>query len=110
MQVAERVPLEAIESSNLAAVGYNPEKKILAVQFKSGAIFHYSDVSLETAQEFYGSESRGRYYAQHIRGKITGRLMTGTCQKCGDEHGWIGEKCTECGTDVYVEPPRKERS
>lgn len=107
---AEKIDLEAIESSNLAAVGYNPEKRILAIQFKSGQIYHYADVSLETATEFYGSESRGRYYAQHVRGKLAGQLMTGECPKCGHKHGWIGDTCSDCGTATYVEIPRPERA
>lgn len=102
MAVAEKVPLEEIVSSNLAAVGYHPEKQILAVQFKDGTIFHYANVPIEDAQAFYGSESRGRYYAQNIRGKLTGQRMTGPCPKCGDE-GWIGEKCHDCGTAHYAE-------
>jgi len=49
---AEKIPLQAFDSTNLAALGYNPAKSILAVQFKSGAIYHYADVSLEVALGF----------------------------------------------------------
>lgn len=104
---AERIPLEAIESSNLAALGYNPEKRILAVQFKNGRIFHYSDCSLELMTEFYTAQSKGSYYAKNIRGKLTGALMTGTCPDCGDAEGWAGEKCDSCGVGVYTLPERK---
>lgn len=99
--MADKIELEPLESSNLAGAGYNKDKQILALQFKDGAIFHYAPVSLEQATDFYGAESKGRHYSQHIKGKIAGQKMTGTCPKCGDKHGWIGETCSDCGTGVY---------
>lgn len=102
-QLAEKIALTAIESSNLAAVGYNEAKKILAVQFKgNGQIFHYAGVSVEDCAAFFGSDSLGRYYSQNIRGKLQAERMTGPCEKCGAE-GWIGERCDDCGTADHVE-------
>jgi hypothetical protein len=105
--VAEKIPLEAVTSSNLAAIGYDPQKKILAVQFRSGAIFHYAGVSLETATAFYAAESKGKHFAHAIRGLYQGEKMTGPCPKCGDT-GWVGDRCEDCGCAAYVATPRKE--
>ena len=106
--MAEKIPLEAIVSSNLQAIGYNPEKRILAIQFKHGGdIYHYADVTPEKAAEFYGAESRGRYYALNIKGKLPGSKMTGTCPQCGDRPGWVGDTCESCGTAAYAETPKK---
>ena len=99
---AEKIPLQAFDSTNLAALGYNPAKSILAVQFKSGAIYHYADVSLEVALGFLQADSVGRYYATTIKGKYPGQRMTGPCPACAAE-GWIGDRCTECGTADYQE-------
>jgi len=104
--MAEKVPLESINSSNLSALGYNPLKKILAVQFKNGKVIHYSDVPLETVQQVYLSPSRGRAYHQIVRGKFHGELMTGECDKCGAQ-GWGGDACEECGCGICVVPERK---
>lgn len=102
--IAERIPLEDVVSSNIQGLGYNLEKRILAVKFKSGAIFHFADVTPAFALEFFGAESKGSFFAQRIKGgKVHGSKMTGTCPNCGDEHGWIGETCSECGTAVYAE-------
>lgn len=98
-----KIPLEVIESSNLAAIGYDPDRKQLAVQFKSGDVFHYDGVDMEFAGRFYAAESRGRFYAGHVKGKITGRKMTGKCRACAGGPGWIGETCTDCGTAPYVD-------
>lgn len=100
------IPQEAIDSSNLRAIGYDRDRHVLAVTFKSGDIFHYADISPELALDFYAAESRGRFYAQQIRGKFTGQKMTGPCESCGDK-GRIGMTCTDCGCGVYVDAPRK---
>lgn len=101
-QLAEKIPLVPIASSNLAAVGYNEAKRILAIEFKSGAIYHYAGVPEEVAGEFAVAESRGKFYAAHIKGKYQGQKMTGPCPNCGDS-GWIGETCQDCGTAEYID-------
>lgn len=103
-----KIPLEAITSSNLAAIGYDPVRQILAVQFLRGDIYHYAGIGLELALELGAAESKGSFYAKRIRGQFQGELMTGTCPKCGDAHGWAGSTCNDCGCDVYVVPPRPE--
>jgi hypothetical protein len=102
-----RIPLETIASSNLAAMGYDPERQRLAVQFKNGSIFYYADIDPGLALEMYAAESRGRFYSERIKGKYTGRRVTGPCPKCGDE-GWIGDRCEDCGTATYVEKERTD--
>lgn len=108
--VAERIPLEPVTSSNLAAYGYNAEKRILAVQFHEGHIFHYAGVPMEKALEFGASDSKGRFYAREIKGKYQAQRMTGTCPQCGSEHGWIGERCTDCGCADYVDARQKAQA
>lgn len=107
--MAEKIPLEPVESSNLAAYGYNVETQTLAVQFKSsGDIMHYDAVPLDLALQFGRAESKGKFYAVSIRGKFTSNKMTGPCPACGDR-GWIGEACTDCGTQRYVREERTPR-
>lgn len=84
-----------IDSSNLKSAGYDEARGILAVEFQSGAIFHYYQVPLQVFEDFGAAESRGRYYAKEIRGKYHGVAMTGKCPACG-AMGLIGEKCDSC--------------
>lgn len=105
---AIRIPLEAVESSSLAAIGYEPSRETLAVQFRSGEIYHYAGVSQATALELYNAPSRGAFYARAIKGRYWGERMTGVCPTCGSAHGWIGELCSDCGCDVYHVVPGKE--
>jgi KTSC domain len=104
-----KVPVEPITSSNLAGIGYDRERQILAVQFKSGAIFHYGNVDLDLATAFYTAGSRGSYYARNIKGKLPGLRVTGPCEKCGRE-GYLGDTCEECGCGQHREPVRQAAS
>ena len=106
MSIAEHISLNGVMSSLLAAIGYNREKQILAVEFSSGVIFHYAGVGPDLWQAFLESPSQGRYYSQHIRGKFQGEKMTGPCANCGAS-GWIGERCADCGTAEYIASPRR---
>jgi hypothetical protein len=106
--IAAHIPMEPVESSNLSAIGYDPERSILAVAFKSGAIFHYATIDQALFFEFYNSLSKGSFYADNIKGKMPGQKMTGECPKCGAKNGWIGETCADCGCEVYMDTRRHE--
>lgn len=63
------IPLTAVEGDQVGAVGYCPETKTLAVQFKHGAaaIYHYGAVKPETHAAFMAAESKGKFHSQHIK-------------------------------------------
>lgn len=58
-----------VESSQVAAVGYSPERKTLAVTFTrgAGAIYHYPNVEPQVYADFVGAESIGSYFGKHIK-------------------------------------------
>ena len=58
----------AVESSNLASVGYDEETKTLEIQFHSGGIFQYDDIEKEVFEDLMNAESHGRYFMSMIRG------------------------------------------
>jgi len=68
-QPRPQIELNPVESNQVAAIGYDPESKTLAVTFTrgAGAIYHYSDVSEETYRAFVGAESIGTFFGQHIK-------------------------------------------
>lgn len=105
---ADGIDREAVDSSNIESIGYSPDRRVLAVEFKSGAIFHYFNVDDEFAVEFYAAESKGKFFAQRIKGKLTGDKMTGPCSSC-HEPGVAGTTCA-CGGTFYKEEKRYERS
>ena len=108
---AIRIPLELVESSAILAIGHDAPKLILAVQFKSGAIWHYATVERFVFNELRDALSIGQYFAANIKGKYPAACMTGECAKCGARHGWIGDVCTDCGCATYVAvAPRPTKS
>lgn len=98
---AHKIPMETITSSNLDAMGYDADARTLAIGFQSGHIHHYFGVPEEIVHDLILAESKGRYYAQFIKGKFTSEKMTGKCDACGDI-GWLGDECTDCGTRHYA--------
>lgn len=58
----------AVESSNLASVGYDEESKTLEIQFHSGGVYEYYDVEKSVYEELMNVESHGRYFMSMIRG------------------------------------------
>lgn len=63
------INMTPVESSQLAAIGYHPATKTLAVSFArgGGAVYHYPDVEPEVHAAFIAAESVGKYFGAHIK-------------------------------------------
>jgi hypothetical protein len=63
------IELNAVNSSQVKAIGYDPATKTLAVSFTrgTGAIYHYPDVAPEIFEAFRAAESIGSFFGQHIK-------------------------------------------
>lgn len=68
-----------VESSNLSAVSWGGEGDgstgSLDVEFKSGAIWRYSEVSRERFDALMKADSKGRYFAREIKPKHKARQV-----------------------------------
>jgi len=60
----DRIP---VNSTNIAAVGYDPEAQLLEVEFVNGGVYQYSNVGQHTHDEFMNSSSKGSYHANFIK-------------------------------------------
>lgn len=64
-----------VSSSNVLAIHYDKQDKVLSIQFKGAAkgikypIYVYSGVSSGTAREFYLAGSKGKFVWSRIRDK-----------------------------------------
>lgn len=56
-----------VKSSNIKQIKYNPESRMLLIQFHSGGIYSYTPVTEEGYQELLKAESHGEYFAKHIK-------------------------------------------
>lgn len=100
------IPQEPVVSSNLAAIGYDLQRQVLAVTFKSGDVWHYASVPSALAEQLFEADSKGKFFSTHIKGKFSAEKMTGPCEKCGDK-GPIGATCTDCGCGTYTRDERQ---
>ena len=58
--------LTPVESSAIAAPGYEPQSRTLFVRFHGGATYAYLQVSAETARAFEAAPSKGAFFAERI--------------------------------------------
>ncbi|HEX6040495.1 KTSC domain-containing protein [Longimicrobium sp.] len=62
--MVQRVP---VESSNIAAVGYVPERRVLQIEFVGGRIYEYAGVPSTVHDGLMRAPSKGTFFARHIR-------------------------------------------
>ena len=66
--------MKPVKSSQIHAVGYDPDKRVLRIQFLSGkerlpgSIYEYDDISPEQADALVKAESVGKHFGAHIKG------------------------------------------
>lgn len=56
-----------VKSSNIAALGFEPERKVMTVQFNSGTKYEYSNVEEDLFQEILTAESVGRAFDKLVK-------------------------------------------
>lgn len=59
-----RIP---VSSSNLAAVGYDPVRQVLEIEFHSGSIYQYDGVPSSIYQGLMAAGSHGQYFDAYIK-------------------------------------------
>ncbi len=59
----------SVESSNITSIGYDEDSGTLEIEFHSGAVYQYFDVSFSVYDGLMATDSHGRYLAQHIKGQ-----------------------------------------
>ena len=64
--MVDRTP---VNSSNVHSVGYDPEQKILSVEFKNGGgVYHYHDVEKDVHEGLVAARSVGGYLHANVKG------------------------------------------
>ena len=70
--MTQHITMDSVESSQIAAIGYDAGSQTLAIQFKGkgdkpGSVYHYSGVTLEDFAAFKSAESIGSHFYRHIK-------------------------------------------
>jgi hypothetical protein len=61
--------MQPVESSNIKAIGHDPETSTLRVEFKNGGIYEFP-ASAEDHAALMASPSKGKHFYKHFRGKV----------------------------------------
>lgn len=65
------IELHKVESSQIAAIGHDPDTNTLAIQFAAksgtGSIYHYANFTAEDFAAFRGAESIGSHFGKFIK-------------------------------------------
>lgn len=61
------IPRIAVESSQIAAIGYDTFTKTLAVKFHTGAVYHYANVPPVLYNRFKNAPSVGGFFHAEIK-------------------------------------------
>ncbi len=67
--IVSRIRREAVTSSNVASIGYSRHLHALEIEFTRGAVYRFLDVPTIVYRELIASDSKGRFIAEHIRGR-----------------------------------------
>ena len=66
----DAIKRKPVESSVLATVGYDAGKRVLEIEFHSGAIYRYLEVPEEIHKRLLAAESKGHFFGANIRDKF----------------------------------------
>ena len=62
------IGMQAVQSSNIMAIGHDAESQVLRVEFNTGAVYEYAGVSQAVFDALVSAPSVGRYFAENIKG------------------------------------------
>lgn len=60
---------QPLESSNLESAGYDPETRVLEVQFKNGKVYRLRGVEQRRWEGLQAAKSKGEYYNTYLKDK-----------------------------------------
>ncbi len=66
--------MEPVKSTNIRAIGHDPATSTLRVEFKNGGIYEFP-ASTEDHAALMASDSKGKHFYQHFRGKVPARKV-----------------------------------
>lgn len=66
----DEIQMLPVESSNIAAIGYDPHDLVLQVDFLNGGHYQYFDVPPQIFEGFQAASSKGGYFNYEIKGEF----------------------------------------
>lgn len=63
------IPLTPVASSNVKAVGFDPDRQIIAVEFNSGGLYYYEGCDQKLYDDLLAAGSIGRFVHTFLKPK-----------------------------------------
>jgi len=73
----KKLKMAAVESSNLAAVGYHKDMRILRIKFKNDVVYDYFAVPFDIASDLMLADSVGKCFNATVKGQFDCVNITG---------------------------------
>lgn len=67
---ANEIPTQPVESSVIAAVGYDAKSQVLRVDFHAGTSYRYFEVPDEVFRKLLAADSKGKFFSASIRNRF----------------------------------------
>lgn len=67
--------MKRLSGGNLRAAGYDEKRRALQIEFSSGQIMEYANVSAEMARRLLSSSSPASYFRDNIEDEFTARRI-----------------------------------
>lgn len=61
---------DTVSSSNIMSVGYDSGSETLEIEFKSGAVYQYYNVSEYLYEQFKAAPSKGQFFHMYIKDAV----------------------------------------
>lgn len=82
------IEMQKVESSQIHAIGHDPNTNTLAIRFKRfngepSSLYHYANFTAEQFESFRNAESIGKHFGAHIKNAVEAHPYT----QIEDAHG-----------------------
>ena len=67
--------LTPIESMMFSHHAYDPNTRVMTVQYKNGGVYQHDDIPAEKYDAFVGNKSPGKFFNEKIRTNFPGRKV-----------------------------------
>lgn len=65
--IIEELPRVSVVSSQIAGVGYDPSRRIMDIEFNTGSVYRYDNVSPEVHEQMMHAPSVGSFFYANIK-------------------------------------------
>lgn len=65
----------AVDSTSLATIAYDADRRILEIGFRDQSVYHYLSVPFEVHEALVSASSKGSYFNRQIRGRYAHRQV-----------------------------------